>query len=392
MAGKKFKQRKTDVIQDGVVYRMYGGTYSVYTYTEDLPEKVIIADKIGDIPVTLLDSNCFLRCKCREVILPDTIEKIGANALGFCKNLEILSIPDSVKYVRYDAFERCKNLKHTLFSYGLYLGNAENPFLILHKNDRAIKADDGEELVVEVHPEAKIILSSAFNAFSPDSAPYSHIDKLILHDKLEHISSAAFSMGFYGFDYAKIKTICMDSMEGLCKAGSTIPGAAKTLIVGGEVIGENLTIPASITEIVSECFYMCSFIKTVRFEGDISKIGFRAFHKCKNLKEVYFPKRVGTIDSSAFAECPALTKVDFYETEKIGYAAFERKSAAWTGQKVEPTKDGLREITFHGRIGTLSNNAFANNSILETINGLENVETMEGDPFSGTPFEKKTAE
>ena len=46
MAGKKFKQRKTDVIQDGIVYRMYKERYSVYTYTEDLPEKVIIADKI----------------------------------------------------------------------------------------------------------------------------------------------------------------------------------------------------------------------------------------------------------------------------------------------------------------------------------------------------------
>ena len=392
MAGKKFKQRKTDVIQDGVVYRMYKERYSVYTYTEDLPEKVIIADKIGDIPVFILDTKCLSRSNCREVILPNSIERIGSAAFSGCKELETISIPSTIRSVCYDAFERCKKLKHTTFSYGCYLGNTENPFLILHKNDRAIKTDDGEELVVEVHPETKIILSSAFNAFSPDSAPYSHIDKLILHDKLEHISSAAFSMGFYGFDYAKIKTICMDSMEGLCKAGSTIPGSAKTLIVGGEVIGENLIIPAGITEIVSECFYMCSFIKTVRFEGNISKIGFRAFHKCKNLKEVYFPKRVVTIDSSAFAECPALTKVDFYEVEKIGYAAFERKSAAWTGQKVEPTKDGLREITFRGRIGTLSNSAFSNNSMLETINGLENVESMEGDPFSGTPFEKETAD
>jgi hypothetical protein len=103
---------------------MYKDTYSVYTYTEDLPEKVMVADKIGDIPVTFLDSKCFLRSKCCEVILPDTIERIGTNAFECCKNLEILSIPDSVKYVSYDAFEKCKKLKHASFSYGLYLGNA----------------------------------------------------------------------------------------------------------------------------------------------------------------------------------------------------------------------------------------------------------------------------
>ena len=73
MPGKKFKQRKTDVIQDGIVYRMYKEVYSVYTYTEDLPEIVYVADKIGDITVTFLDSKCFLRSECREVILPNTI-------------------------------------------------------------------------------------------------------------------------------------------------------------------------------------------------------------------------------------------------------------------------------------------------------------------------------
>ena len=87
---------------------MYKETYSVYTYTEDLPEKVVIADRIGDIPVTFLDSKCFLRSECREIILPSTIEWIGSNAFGYCKNLEILSIPNSIKSVTYDAFERFK--------------------------------------------------------------------------------------------------------------------------------------------------------------------------------------------------------------------------------------------------------------------------------------------
>lgn len=85
-----------------------------------------------------------------------------------------------------------------------------------------------------------------------------------------------------------------------------------------------------------------------------------------------------------------MTKVDFYEVDKIYFGAFEHKSPSRLEQKVEPTKDGLREITFHGRVGTVCKRAFSNNSMLEAVNGIENVENIEEDPFSGTPFENKT--
>ena len=59
---------------------------------------------------------------------------------------------------------------------------------------------------------------------------------------------------------------------------------------------------------------------------------------------------------------------------------------------MKPRSDGLRNVTFHGRIGTLGRNSFAYNAMLETVIGLENVENFEEDPFVGTPFETKAAE
>ena len=392
MAGKKFKQRKTDVIQDGVVYRIYKGAYSVYTYTEDLPERVVVADRIGDVPVTFLGSKCLSCSACREVILPDSIEWIGPAAFGGCKELETISIPDSVVSVWHDTFDGCKNLKHTSFCYGCYLGNPENPFMILHKNEKANKPADGSELVVEVHPETKFILTSTFNSFSPDSAPYDKIDKLILHDKLESIDGGAFSMGFLGFDYSKVQTICVDSMEGLCRFGKNIPLLAKTLIVGGEPLGDTITIPAGVTKITRQCFNKLDSVKTVRFEGDISEIEGEAFCDCKNLREVYFPQKVGRIGLHAFSGCPALEKVELYEVEEIELGAFELVRQSWPGQKVELRKDGLRELVFNGRVGTIKERAFSNNAMLETVKGLENVESMESDSFCGTPFEKLAIE
>ena len=396
MPGKKFKQRKTDVIQDGIVYRLennansaYKGTYYVYTYTEDLPEKVVVADRIEGLPVTCLDTKSFQRSLCREVILPDSVLTIGSEAFSGCRNLETIHIPSGIKTVISDAFEKCKKLNHTPYCYGRYLGNAENPFLILHTNERAVKSSDDEELVVEVHPETRFILSSTFNSFCEDSQPYDKIDKLILHDKLEYVSDDAFSMGFYGFDYAKIETICVDSMECLCRACSQIPGRAKTLIVGGEVISDTITIPASVTDITYKCFYMYDNVKTLRFEGDISKIGFEAFRDCKNLKEIYFPKKIGIIEFEAFAGCPSLEKIELFEVKKIECLAFAPAGSPYYGEVYVPQQVGLREVVFRGHIGALSSRAFLRNAMLETVTGMENVEHIEGDPFEGTPFENK---
>ena len=399
MAGKKFKQRKTDVIMDGIVYRLYTNTYPVYkntyyvyTYTDDLPEKVIVADRIDDRPVTFLDTKCFQRSLCKEVILPNSILSIGSESFGSCRNLETIHIPSNIKGVAYDAFYKSKKLNHTSFSYGRYLGNDENPFLILHTNERALKSGEDEELIVEVHPETRFILSSAFNGYSPDSAPYDKPDKLILHDKLEHIDGGAFSFGFYGFDYAKVETIYVDSMECLCRGCNEIPGRAKRLIVGGEEIGDTITIPASVTEIAYHCFYKYDKVKMIRFEGDILTIGHGAFKDCKNLKEIQFPQKISTINFEAFYGCSSLEKVELFEVEKIESFAFELDHPSWPGAKMKPRSDGLREVNFRNRVGTLCNNAFSYNAMLETVMGMENVENIEGDPFVGTPFETKVAE
>ena len=49
-------------------------------------------------------------------------------------------------------------------------------------------------------------------------------------------------------------------------------------------------------------------------------------------------------------------------------------------------------FVFHNRVGTIGYRAFGDNSMLETVTGIENVEQMDGDPFMGTPFENKNAE
>lgn len=63
------------------------------------------------LPVTEIGEKAFMDCtRLNVVTLPDTIRKIGANAFTFCTFSEF-TIPESVTFIGYGAFGRCKSLK-----------------------------------------------------------------------------------------------------------------------------------------------------------------------------------------------------------------------------------------------------------------------------------------
>ncbi|MDE6796482.1 MAG: leucine-rich repeat domain-containing protein, partial [Ruminococcus sp.] len=50
--------------------------------------------------------------KDKNIIIPDSVEKIGENALQWCNSLESVTIPESVKSIGDRAFKDCKRLKN----------------------------------------------------------------------------------------------------------------------------------------------------------------------------------------------------------------------------------------------------------------------------------------
>lgn len=58
-----------------------------------------------------ISNGTFLRCKSlKEIIIPDTVEKIGELAFSDCEKLEKVILPKSLKSIDKKAFENCKNL------------------------------------------------------------------------------------------------------------------------------------------------------------------------------------------------------------------------------------------------------------------------------------------
>ena len=83
--------------------------------------------------------------------------------------------------------------------------------------------------------------------------------------------------------------------------------------------------------------------------------------------------------------------MELLKVGKIERYAFELDHPSGPDKEMKPRSDGLREVNFRNRVGTLCNNAFSYNAMLETVTGMDNVENIEGDPFVGTPFENKQA-
>ena len=66
-----------------------------------------------------------------SIEIPEGVKSIGAYAFNYCFNLKNLIIPNSVTI--FEGPINCSDLQYNEYDNGLYLGNEENPYLVLNK-------------------------------------------------------------------------------------------------------------------------------------------------------------------------------------------------------------------------------------------------------------------
>ena len=91
-----------------------------------------------------------------ELTIPESVTSIGSTAFAYCKKLTNVTIPDSVTDLGAFAFAGCDNLQYSVYDNGKYLGNENNPFLILFD----VVSNNATSCVI--HSDTKIIGSNAF--------------------------------------------------------------------------------------------------------------------------------------------------------------------------------------------------------------------------------------
>ena len=97
----------------------------------------------------------------KEITVPSTykgeaVTGIGEYAFSGCSSLTSITIPDSVMSIGRDAFYGCYNLQYNEYDNAYYLGNDNNPYLVL------VEAKLTDITSCTINENTKIVYNSAF--------------------------------------------------------------------------------------------------------------------------------------------------------------------------------------------------------------------------------------
>ena len=149
-------------MKDYIIRLLEDNTYEIVKYIgKDIV--VTIPDVIDGIKVSSIGAASFHNCKqvtkfvipenietiqdcafmnctgIEELLIPSGIKTIGDMAFIGCINLKHLELPDSLESVGKYIFMYCENLEYNIYDNAKYIGNKDNPYLLLaHKKSRDI--------------------------------------------------------------------------------------------------------------------------------------------------------------------------------------------------------------------------------------------------------------
>ena len=210
-----------------------------YLGNKDNPYLVLIEPLNRDITSFYINDHCKVisstafadYTSLTSIDIPDSVTSIGDSAFYNCRSLESVSVKDGITSVGFEVFSRCTSLNYNIYDNGKYLGNNDNPYLVL------IEPLNSDVTTFSINRNCKLISRGAFL----DS---NRITSIIIPDGFT-------SIGSYAFDN--------------CQSLSSI------------------IIPNTVTSIGDYAFNNCISLKTIIIPDSITEIGYYAFSNCTHL-------------------------------------------------------------------------------------------------------------
>ncbi len=269
--------------------------YAVHDIGTCKDEDLVIPAEYNDLPVMKIDFSAFSGCKSiKSVTISNSVTSIGSSAFRGCTNLTSVTIgdgvtsigslafssctsltsvtfPDSVTSIGSDAFSNCASLSFCEYDNAYYLGNEDNPYLIL------AEAKNTRITTCVIHNDTKIIKGGAFQ-----DCDFTSIT----------IPENVVSIGDYAF------ASCFQ---------------LKKIVIGN-----------SVKSIGYRAFKDCTALTYVRIGDGIETIEESAFYNCKGLEDITIGKNINFIGQYAFYNCLSLKSVNITDVAAWCNVTYEK--------------------------------------------------------------------
>ena len=280
---------------DGNAYYI-GNEYNPYLILRSLKSTDITDFNISN-KTKIIDYYAFNNKKnLMTITIPNSVTSIGKGAFYGCSSLTSITIPDSVTSIGELAFYGCSRLQYNEYDNGYYLGNGNNPYLVL------VKAKSTDITSCTINNDTNVICGDAFHGCSS-------LTSITIPDSVTSIGEDAF------YNCRNLKSII---------------------------------IPNSITSIETFAFALCSSLTDITIPNSVTKIGTAAFEHCITLKGINIPNSVDIIGNNAFGGCSGLASVTIGNGVKhIGHYAFQNCNSLTSILIPDSVRD-IGEYAFYG--------------------------------------------
>ncbi len=300
-----------------------------------------LIDYVGDkTEITLPDDAvmykyAFCGSKLEKVTIPSGVTSISKFAFEDCTYLTEITISDSVISVGGNAFSGCDQLNYNEHDNALYLGNGDNPYLIL------VKAKETTISSCVIHESTKVIGDDAFIwcgklasttipngviSIGEDAFRCTGLSSIVIPNGVTSIGWGAF------YQCKKLTDVIIGN--GLTDIGekaffecpiknATVPAAACLSVRVGAYKTLERVVVTSGEHIENNSFYGCSNLSSVTLPNEVKSIGEYAFRDCTSLTSITIPASVTSIGNNAFSGCNRLVEIEMANSVKtIGEFAF----------------------------------------------------------------------
>lgn len=344
VSGKSVQQITTGSRE--FLYEMHytGDFYILKKAYNGTAERIEIPERLKDgVPVEAVYEYAFLGfTSLREVVLPTTLKTVGKGAFEGCTALTEINMP-AVEWIGSDAFKGCTALtavslpstvmtvqanafaESLMLNYenALYLGNGENPYLVL------VKVIDKTLSTYTVQANTKVIAGGAFYQCE-------NLARMVLPASVVAINENAFR------SCTALAQIEMPSVVTLgnaafysCKSLTAVALPDSLTTIGASAFEycaalTEITIPALVQRIESTTFGGCVKLSSVVLPESLKFIGQFAFHACHALTAVTLPVSLTFIGHNAFNACVGLETVCYGGTAEE-WRTFSGREDSWLG-------------------------------------------------------------